>query len=300
MIGVIGMIEESKDGLTIIKSTTEKPKIWRSEFDGKPIVEYEAWVSTEDVDRDGEVILASGWRKESLRNPKFLLFHDDWKLPIGKPYWTRIKEEDGRKGLYSKGRFGPQLDGLAVGELYLQGDMDSFSVGFRWFKRMFDDQADGVKDPWFTYSDQELYEYSAVNIPANPEATIAYEKMIKEAMDIKDIMAIIKSAIKQMNEAQPIINRESYTIKSYEARIGKLESRIAILEKQEITEFNASEYEGDENIDQDTVLVETDLLDGDGNTSDEQDSSGAVLIEVGDSADVVLIENINDLVLTEE
>lgn len=206
------MIEEKSVGEYLQKQGLA-PKIWRSDLNGQPIIEFEAWVSTEAIDRDGEIIRADGWRKPSLQSAKFLLFHNQLDLAIGKSYWTRSKEDDSTKGLYTRGRFGPQPAGLAIGELYLNGDMDSFSVGFRWYKRIFDEQADGVKKPFYEYIDQDLWEYSAVNVPANPEATIAMMGMLNDAGDLKDMMAIIKSFTKPAIKGQTF-SRDSYITKT--------------------------------------------------------------------------------------
>jgi hypothetical protein len=183
--------------------------------------------------------------------------------------------------LYSRGRFGPQLHGLAVGELYEQGDMDSFSVGFKWFKRIFDDQADGVKKPFYEYIDQELYEYSAVNIPANPEATIAMEKMINDAGDIKDLKAIIKGFMKD-DQPQPK-QRDSYIIKSiYDQDISELKAKITTLESK--LEHNASTFEGNiielDEFDLDVEVNIDDALEIEGDTETE------VLVGLGDDAEI--------------
>lgn len=263
------MLEEMSRGEYLSKAI-ETPKIWRSEYEGKPIIEFEAWVSTEAIDRDGEIIRASGWRKPSLGRCKLLLFHDYHELAIGKPYWTKPKEEGGKKGLYSKGRFGPQLHGLAVGELYMQGDMDSFSVGFNWFKRTFDSEADGIKNPFYEYLDQEIYEYSAVNIPSNYEATIA---MLNSSADLKDMMAIIKGISKQPDiipqKRDSYIIKENLEMKKAIEQFSETNKRmldlIAKLDQANITD--ASEYDDDtieiELDDQDDIEIELDDQDSD-------------------------------------
>ena len=273
------MIEELKDGEFLIKSS-ESAKVWRSELNGNPIIEFEAWVSTEAIDRDGEIIRADGWRKKSLQKPKLLLFHKQYDTPIGMPYWTRVKEQEDTKGLYTRGRMGPQLQGLAVGELYLNGDMDSFSVGFRWYKRVFDEEADGIKKPFYEYRDQDLWEYSAVNVPANPEATIA---AINDTGDVKDMMAIIKALTKQSFQGHAF-DRDSYSIKS--DTIKAITDRLAKIEKkQNETDYDASEYEGDD------VDIEDDLddeveVDVSGDEGDTSDDLVEVLVETGDDADI--------------
>jgi hypothetical protein len=102
-------------------------------------------------------------------------------------------------------------------------------VGFHWFKRIFDEEGDGVKKPYYEYIDQELYEYSAVNVPANPEATIAMSALITDAKDIKDMMAIIKGFAKQ----EIVQEDHGYIIKTeteLKTKIANFEKRLEMME----------------------------------------------------------------------
>ena len=279
------MIEELSQGEFLSKAVVT-PKVWRADFEGKPIIEFEAWVSTEGIDRDGEIIRVAGWRKPSLQKAKLLLFHDYDELAIGRPYWTRPKTEGDIVGLYTRGRMGPQMHGLAVGELYLQGDMDSFSVGFNWFKRIFDAEADGIKKPFYEFIDQELYEYSAVNVPANPEAMVAYEQMLADAGDVKDAMAIIKSFNKQPK--QQTIKRDSYMVKEKATKemIGLIKTTITGM----IKEMSTSDWDtfiSDDNIelDLDDNEIVVDALAAEGDIIVVGDNE-EILVSVGDDAEI--------------
>ena len=270
------MIEEMSQGEFLSKAI-QTPKVWRADFEGKPIIEFEAWVSTEAVDRDGEIIRVSGWRKPSLGKAKLLLFHDYEELAIGKPYWTRPKTEGDIVGLYTRGRMGPQMHGLAVGELYMQGDMDAFSVGFNWFKRIFDAEADGIKKPFYEFIDQELYEYSAVNVPCNPEAMVAYEQMLADAGDIKDAMAIIKSFKAQPK--QQTINKDSYIIK--EPTKEMIDAYInELIETPKFKEIIINAYK---KLDPDSDGIVVDALDAEGDIIVIGDNE-EILVSVGDDA----------------
>jgi len=270
------MIEEMSQGEFLSKAI-QTPKVWRADFEGKPIIEFEAWVSTEAVDRVGEIIRVSGWRKPSLGKAKLLLFHDYEELAIGKPYWTRPKTEGDIVGLYTRGRMGPQMHGLAVGELYMQGDMDAFSVGFNWFKRIFDAEADGIKKPFYEFIDQELYEYSAVNVPCNPEAMVAYEQMLADAGDIKDAMAIIKSFKAQPK--QQTINRDSYVIK--EPTKEMIDAYInELIETPKFKEIIINAYK---KLDPDSEGIVVDALDAEGDIIVIGDNE-EILVSVGDDA----------------
>jgi HK97 family phage prohead protease len=282
------MIEELSQGEFLSKAVVT-PKVWRADFEGKPIIEFEAWVSTEAIDRDGEIIRVAGWRKPSLQKAKLLLFHDYDELAIGKQYWTRHKTEGDIVGLYSRGRFGPQMHGLAVGELYLQGDMDAFSVGFNWFKRIFDAEADGIKKPFYEFIDQELYEYSAVNVPCNPEALIAYERMLADAGDVKDAMAIIKSFKAQPK--QQTINSYSYMIKE-QAKVDEAYIEAYIDGKhtyglEAIKALKDYIFDDDNKLDLDDNEIALDALDAEGDIDPSE-----ILVSVGDDAEEIDLDKI--------
>jgi len=139
---------------------------------------FVAQISAESRDRDNEVIKAAGWRLENyLKNPVILFCHRYNMPSVGKALWLKKTET----GLLSKPRFatGTQL-GRDLYYLYTHPKddpikfMNAFSVGFiplRWQ----DAQKEG--DPYRTYLEQELLEYSAVPVPAHPDALrLAFEE----------------------------------------------------------------------------------------------------------------------------
>lgn len=130
--------------------------------------------SSETPDRDGDIILASGWELDNYKkNPVFLWAHDASIPPIGKAVNVSVQNrklyfdiEFPEKGMY------PLAD--TVFGLYKGGFLNATSVGFMGkeaLKR--DDEA--VKDlpEWqrgVKYLKQELLELSAVPVPSNPTA----------------------------------------------------------------------------------------------------------------------------------
>ena len=61
-----------------------------------------AYASTEVVDRDGEILKASGARLENYRkNPVVLWAHGRYQLPIGKALWIKVDDN----GLLFKPQF---------------------------------------------------------------------------------------------------------------------------------------------------------------------------------------------------
>lgn len=127
-------------------------------------------LSTEDVDRDGDVILQAGWDLRAYqRNPVVLAFHDPSK-PIARGENVRV--EGGR--LVGDMVF-PEKGEVALADeifaLYEMGALNAVSVGF-----MPEDleprrtEAGGFTG--FDIRAAELYEFSAVSIPSNREALV--------------------------------------------------------------------------------------------------------------------------------
>ncbi len=132
--------------------------------DGDRMVTFVA--STEDKDRDGEVILASAWQLDNYKkNPVVLWAHDYRGFPVGKG--PGIHVADGKLILPCQFadadtyEFADTACKLAKG-----GYLNTVSVGFiplEW------EDIDGVK----TFTKVELLEVSIVPIPSNPEALVS-------------------------------------------------------------------------------------------------------------------------------
>lgn len=120
------------------------------------------------IDRDGEVIDPNSWNFDNfLKNPVLLWAHNYSKPPIGKVL------EITRQG--SKILFKPQFaveileDAKQAYELYKEGFLNAFSVGFR--PTRWEDREMGGKMVR-VFLETELLEISAVPVPANPNAIV--------------------------------------------------------------------------------------------------------------------------------
>ena len=131
---------------------------------------FEFTASTEDIDRDGENIIASGWDlKNFKKNPVIMYGHDYRGLPIGRS--PKVWIENG--SLKNRVEFPP--DGIydfadIVRRLVDAGYLKAESVGFipiEW------EDGDGAKGPKRSYKKAELLEISIVPIPSNPNALVA-------------------------------------------------------------------------------------------------------------------------------
>ena len=124
-------------------------------------------LSTDDVDRHGDVVSADGWRLEAyLRNPVLLWAHDYRHPAIGRAVsvWTEPHR------LLAKMEFAPTAFAQEVASLYACGFQWGVSVGFRPIR--WEERRDSRTGAYLGlhYLEQELLEVSAVPVPANRQA----------------------------------------------------------------------------------------------------------------------------------
>lgn len=124
-------------------------------------------LSTDEVDRHGDVIATDGWKLESYRkNPVFLWAHDYARPVIGRVSETWLEPHR----LLARVEFAPTAFAQEVAALYLAGYQKGVSVGFKPLK--FEERRSektgallGIR-----FLEQELLEVSAVPVPANRNA----------------------------------------------------------------------------------------------------------------------------------
>jgi HK97 family phage prohead protease len=124
-------------------------------------------ISTDEVDRHGDVIAAEGWSLESYRrNPVFLWAHDYARPVIGRAVKTWTEPHL----LLARMEFAPTQFAQEVAMLYRSGYQRGVSVGFkplRYEERRHEKTGAflGIR-----FLEQELLETSAVPVPANQSA----------------------------------------------------------------------------------------------------------------------------------
>jgi len=134
-----------------------------------------AIASTENPDRDHDVLKADGWDLKNFKNNPVLLWgHQSGELPVGTV--TDIKQQG--NSLVFKARFpkeGVSQKADEVYGLYKDGILRAFSVRFtsRDYKQN--------KEGGLTFEKAELLEISAVTVPANAEALVQQVKQLKES-----------------------------------------------------------------------------------------------------------------------
>jgi HK97 family phage prohead protease len=153
--------------------------------------------STQDTDRGGDIILAEAWTKGGLdnfnKNP-IILFQHNGNRPIGKCTEIRVVE----RGLEITAKIS-KSDPVAA--LIEQGVITAFSVGARIR------DADYLKETGgLVIKDAELYEVSAVSIPANQNALFS---VVKSYGSIEELELYNKSIEKPIVEEKTIEERKS-------------------------------------------------------------------------------------------
>ncbi|MDI6852998.1 MAG: HK97 family phage prohead protease [Deltaproteobacteria bacterium] len=159
--------------------------------------------STADVDRYGDVIEMEGWDLRNYKkNPVFLWTHDYKQPPVGKA----VKVGKTEKGLLFQVKF-PTAEEYdfadTIYKLYLGGYLRATSVGFRDLEREPITDKEG-RQTGFRYKKQELYELSAVPVPANPNALImAVQKGVVSAQEVEHLTTIANEPDLEEKTAQP-------------------------------------------------------------------------------------------------
>jgi HK97 family phage prohead protease len=127
------------------------------------------------VDRAGDVVEPRGGRFDAYKkNPVVLFGHDSWNFPVGRnlsltPSDTEIAAVTQFAGL---DQAHPEAE--TAYRLARDGFLKAWSIGFMpitWSE----DKALPHQDGWW-FKEWELYEYSLVPIPANPDAVTSFAK----------------------------------------------------------------------------------------------------------------------------
>ncbi len=95
---------------------------------------FVAWVSTETVDREGDVVVASGvdFKSEYVdKNPVVMAVHDYGKWPLGQCEWLKVKSARDWAGLYGKARIDDDDDTEVVWKKIKSRTVRGVSIGFR-------------------------------------------------------------------------------------------------------------------------------------------------------------------------
>jgi HK97 family phage prohead protease len=188
----------------------------------------------DNIDHAGDVVERGAYKRTLDRfnaNNKGLPFlaHHKTDRPIGKIIELRDSEE----GLYFKARFSNSHDGQNVREQFLDGTLDSFSIGYRTLQK----QADRIGDrKVLRLKEIALHEISAVTFPCNELAKLTAVKgdiassfpnlSLEDQQLVADFAATLEG--KQNNPSDPAVRIEIDATVAIEAAQALIDEAVRI------------------------------------------------------------------------
>lgn len=178
------------------------------EFDEKDLT-VTHFISTERLDRGGDILYADGMRMEG--KPVVLFQHGysgAGAEPIAKPIWIKKGEFKNQKGIQAKTQFFPDELGKRLWQKTTGGFMPNWSVGWKALRHEFKPGKDG-REIRHVY-EWELLEYSLVAVPMQPDAqTLAFKMVSSDESALgklaQRVEGIIRQRAKPSQSAQPTI-----------------------------------------------------------------------------------------------
>ena len=148
---------------------------------------YDFVLSTEDVDRHGDIVVQSGLNTKSFEQNPIALFQHDHNAPVG--VWSNIR----RVGKATVGTFKPVAKGTSrIGDiarsLLEQGVLKAVSIGFAGVEKTYLEPR-GVK-----YLKSDLLEVSLVSVGANPNALMIAKSLSMTDDEIQKYLPTVASA----------------------------------------------------------------------------------------------------------
>jgi hypothetical protein len=203
-----------------------------------------SWISTEAIDRDREIVLASGMDDSHFQqNPIVTMCHCYWMPPVGKSLWRRKVKAGGVRGIKAKTVYpekpvewpDAEWEPDAAYALVKSGLMTGKSIGFLSLEASPPAAEEVVKNPelanvrriirkWL------LLEYACTWMPSNPEALTT--EVGKSRLKIPDAMLTamgLDPAVVKDLKTQPESPLIVFTpLEEYERRLQKEVGKIDI------------------------------------------------------------------------
>lgn len=159
---------------------------------------FEAMISTENEDRQGDIVVASGMRAEAfMANPVVLWAHNSRQPPVGKALEVGIVP-GGVKAVWQFPQLGLSAQADEIHRLWAAGFLNATSIGFLPIKS---EALPGHDDDWWPpmkFLEWELVEFSIVPVPANREAL----RMALRHLDTEDAeeAAVALAIVRELKE----------------------------------------------------------------------------------------------------
>lgn len=173
---------------------------------------FEATISTESVDRSGDIVRADGCRYDAfMRNPVVLFAHEYDDLPVAKCIELQVIPGRGIRAQFLFPEWGVSERADTVRRMWAGGFLNATSIGFNPLKAAPID----IKNPWGAqdYLEWELLEFSIVSVPANSEALRLAVKMSERKAGrvlsgsneraLRQAVELLQGVLDQMSSGEP-------------------------------------------------------------------------------------------------
>jgi len=168
------MVDKNK--VLYLNSSFIKSDALPGDTDPQESVYITGYASTNDMDRQGDVVPTNVWEKgiqNYLKNPVILAYHDHSE-PVGR----MVEHKIDAKGLWIKARISNAAED--VYNLVKDGVLTAFSIGFRIIDAEYNAAAE-----LFVVKELELHEISVVSVPANQNTLFSLSKAFEDAEEFK-------------------------------------------------------------------------------------------------------------------
>ncbi len=164
-----------------------------------------SWISTESVDRMGEVVVAKGMNDGQFRqNPLVTLGHAYWMPPVGKSLWRKRVKDGELVGVKAKTVYPPRPEAWPAGDewppdkvlaLVQAGLLQGKSIGFLPTRVHVPDTKEATERGWtdrvgLVIDEWLLLEYACVFLPANQDALVEAVSKGALALDAELLRAL--------------------------------------------------------------------------------------------------------------
>lgn len=170
---------------------------------------FEVMISTEAVDRQGDIVRATGARLENyLKNPVVLWAHDYNQPPVAKALSIEIIPGKGVKATFQFPEWGVNPHADVIRRLWAAGFLNATSIGFIPLASKPIDEEE--EDYWWgprDFVEWEMLEFSIVPVPANQEALRLAVKSLTTKTPVQKRGRVLSSANeKKLKDAAAAIN----------------------------------------------------------------------------------------------
>ncbi len=194
-IGPLGfpMLDRQARALELLLRTLPQSREYeyRHQVIGKALTELNpgersdvSWISTESVDRSGDVVIARGMNDSQFQaNPLVTLQHAYDLPPVGKSLWRKRVKDGDLVGIKAKTQYPQKPENWEdpwpsdkVFQLVQAGLMNGKSIGFLPTKAHFADDKEAKKNSWpegtLVFDEWLLLEYAVCFLPANQDSLV--------------------------------------------------------------------------------------------------------------------------------